>query len=56
MDLNNYSDRSRYSDCTKCLLLLFNKIWNGDFPSDWNITFIISEPKKSDIKTTMVYH
>jgi len=31
--INAFNDSS-YSDCAKCLLILFNKIWNGDFPSD----------------------
>ena len=42
-------DDSSYSDCAKCLLILFNKIWNGDFPSDWNTASIISIPKKGDL-------
>ena len=50
MDLNNNSDDdTNYSDCAKCLLLLFNKIWNGDFPSEWNTASIISVPKKGDL-------
>jgi len=42
-------DNSSYSDCAKCLSILFNKIWNGDFPSDWNTASIISIPKKGDL-------
>ena len=49
MGLNNNTDDNNYSDCAKCLLLLFNKIWNGDFPSDWNTASIISVPKKGDL-------
>ena len=43
------SPDSNYSDCAKCLLLLFNKIWNGDFPSEWNSASIVSIPKKGDL-------
>jgi len=32
-----------------CLLLLFNRIWNGDFPSSWNEASIVSIPKKGDL-------
>ena len=35
---------NNYSDCAKCLLLLFNKIWNGDFPNEWNSASIVSIP------------
>jgi len=38
-------DDSSYSDCAKCLLILFNKIWNGDFLSDWNTASFISIPR-----------
>ena len=38
-----------YSDCAKCLFILFNKIWNGDFPSNWNSASIVSIPKKGDL-------
>ena len=38
-----------YSDCAKCLLLLFNKIWDGDFPNEWNSASIVSIPKKGDL-------
>ena len=36
-DLSNNQDDSsvdHYSKCAKCLLSLFNKIWNGDFPEE----------------------
>ena len=32
-----------------CLLLLFNRIWNGDFPNSWNEASIVSIPKKGDL-------
>jgi len=35
-----------YSDCVKCLFSLFNKIWDIDFPEEWNSASIISIPKK----------
>ena len=25
-----------FSNCIKCFLLLFNKIWDGDFSYEWN--------------------
>ena len=31
------------------LHLLFNKIWDGDFPSSWNNASIVSIPKKGDL-------
>jgi len=45
---DNQDDSSvvHYSDCAKCLLSLFNKIWDGDFPEEWNSASIISIPKK----------
>ena len=38
-----------YSDCARCLFILFNKIWNGDFLSNWNSASIVSIPKKGDL-------
>jgi len=35
--------------CAKYLLPLFNKIWDGDFPEEWNSVSIISIPKKGDL-------
>ena len=32
-----------------CLLLLYNRIWNGDFPNSWNEASIVSIPKKGDL-------
>ena len=49
------SEETPYSDCAKCLLLLFNKIWNGDFPSDWNSATIVSIPKKGDLSDCSNY-
>ena len=51
-DLSDNQDDSsvvHYSNCTKCLLSLFNKIWDGDFPEEWNSASIISIPKKRDL-------
>jgi len=48
-DLSENQDDSsdvHYSKCAKCLLSLFNKIWDGDFPKEWNSASIISIPKK----------
>jgi len=39
-----------YFDCAKCLLSLFNTIWDSDFPEEWNSTSIISIPKKKKKK------
>jgi len=38
-----------YSDCANCLLSLFDKIWDGDFPEEWNSASIILIPKKKEI-------
>jgi len=49
-DLSDNQDDSsdtHYSDCAKCLLSLFNKIWDGDFPEEWNSASIISIPNIS---------
>ena len=51
-DLSDNQDNPsdvHYSDCAKCLLSLFNKIWDGDFPEEWNSVSIISIPKKGDL-------
>ena len=42
----NSQTQNDFSDGAKCLLHLFNKIWNGDFPGDWNTASIVSIPKK----------
>jgi len=34
----------------KCLLSLINKIWDGDFPEEWNSASIISIPEKKKKK------
>jgi len=48
---NNQSSFSESNppDSVLCLYLLFNKIWDGDFPSDWNTASIVSIPKKGDL-------
>ena len=46
---NTNTNDNNYSDCAKCLLLLFNKIWDGDFPNEWNSASIVSIPKKGDL-------
>jgi len=38
----------KYPAPAKCLEIIFNKIWNGSFPSNWNSASIISIPKKGD--------
>jgi len=45
---DNQDDSSdvHYSSCAKCLLSLFNKIWDGDFPEEWNSTSKKSKQKK----------
>ena len=57
-DLSDNQDDSsddHYSKCAKCLLSLFNKIWDGDFPEEWNSASIISIPKKSDLSNCNNY-
>ena len=47
---NNDDDANNEpSSDMNCLLLLFNRIWNGDFPSSWNEASIVSIPKKGDL-------
>ncbi|OUM56423.1 hypothetical protein PIROE2DRAFT_28336, partial [Piromyces sp. E2] len=33
----------------KCLEIIFNKIWNGSFPRNWNTASIVSIQKKGDL-------
>ena len=46
---NSNSSENEPSDCAKCLLSLFNKIWDGDFPEEWNSASIVSIPKKGNL-------
>jgi len=46
---NGNDNTASYSDCAKCLFSIFTKIWNGDFPSNWNSASIVSIPKKGDL-------
>ena len=46
---SNTNQPVSYSDCANCLFLLFNKIWDGDFPDEWNSASIVSIPKKGDL-------
>ena len=43
---SNSQTQNDFSDGAKCLLHLFNKIWDGVFPDDWNTASIVSIPKK----------
>jgi hypothetical protein len=49
-DNQDDSSDDHYSDCAKCLLSLFNKIWDGNFLEEWNSASIISIPKKKKKK------
>ena len=40
--------RVTYGSGIKCLHILFTRIWNGEFPTEWNEASIISIPKKGD--------
>jgi len=55
-DNQNDSSDDYYSKCAKCLLSLFNKIWDGDFPEEWNSASIISIPKKKGDPCLISYH
>jgi len=48
-------DNETSSPCINCLLLLFNRIWNGDFQKSWNETSIVSIPKKGDLNDCYNY-
>jgi len=39
----------KHTDPAKCLEIIFNKIWNGSFPTQWNSATIVSIPKKGDL-------
>ncbi len=39
----------KYTAPSKCLEIIFNKIWNGSFPKNWNTASIVSIPKKGDL-------
>ena len=44
------SDSDAEDSCpAKCLEIIFNKIWNGSFPKNWNSAAIVSIPKKGDL-------
>ena len=56
-DLSYNQDASsnvHYSDCAKCLLSLFNKIWDGDFPEEWNFGFYNINSKKRIFQITII--
>ena len=46
---NTLELEERYPAPGKCLEIIFNKIWNGSFPSNWNSASIVSIPKKGDL-------
>ncbi|OUM65132.1 hypothetical protein PIROE2DRAFT_28468, partial [Piromyces sp. E2] len=39
----------KYPSASKCIEIIFNKIWNGSFPKKWNSASIVSIPKKGDL-------
>ena len=51
--ISNYDDNDDANNIPStgmnCLLLLYNRIWNGDFPNSWNEASIVSIPKKGDL-------
>ena len=49
-------DNIMYGAGLKCLHLLLNHIWNGDFPKFWNKASIISGPKNGDLSDCNNYH
>ncbi len=47
-----FSDMENESNITNaqhCLEIIFNKIWDGSFPRNWNSAAIVSIPKKGDL-------
>jgi len=45
----NSESTSGSSPAAKCLEIIFNKIWNGSFPSSWSSESIVSISKKGDL-------
>jgi len=45
----NETNEENFSNAAKCLEIIFNKIWNGSFPKEWNSASIVSIPKKGDL-------
>ena len=46
---SNPDPEAESSHPAKCLEIIFNKIWNGSFPKNWNSAAIVSIPKKGDL-------
>ncbi len=45
----NSEEDSNITNAQQCLEIIFNKIWNGSFPHNWNSAAIVSIPKKGDL-------
>jgi len=53
-----FCNSEKYNNITKaqkCLEIIFNKIWNGYFPHNWNSAAIVSIPKKGDLSNCNNY-
>ena len=42
----NIKLEEKFPSAGKCLEIIFNKIWEGSFPNEWNSASIVSIPKK----------
>jgi len=51
----NHDIEERFTSTGKCLEIIFNKIWEGSFPNEWNSAFIVSIPKKGDLSNCNNY-
>jgi len=47
--LDDSNQEASYSECVKNLFCLFNKIWNYDFPDEWNSVSFVFISKKRDL-------
>jgi len=45
-----------HPSAARCLEIIFNKLWNGSFPTKWNPSSIVSIPKKGDLSNCNNYH
>jgi hypothetical protein len=51
----NHDLEEKFPSAGKCLEIIFNKIWEGSFPNEWNSASIVSIPKKGDLSNCNNY-
>jgi len=51
----NHDLEERFSSVGKFIEIIFNKIWEGSFPNEWNSASFVSIPKISDLSNCNNY-